>query len=142
VLIQHVRVRLGPGGSWDPNTGMITSAMNTTRMTAAILATTNGQVLWRNQVHLREVPRVQDSSYRDAVGRLFPKASPSPFQMIRNPSMRTIQRLLALASTVFTWSSFPAAPRPHNLSTTAPSGARRMSIPSPSFRCSICVRTK
>jgi hypothetical protein len=76
VLIQHVRVRLGPGGSWDPNTGMITSAMNTTRMTAAILATTNGQVLWRNQVHLREVPRVQDSSYRDAVGRLFPKASP------------------------------------------------------------------
>ncbi|MCC6233231.1 MAG: hypothetical protein IT580_11345, partial [Verrucomicrobiales bacterium] len=44
----------------------------------ALVACETGQVLWRNEVYLREVPRVKDSDYRDAAHRLFPQRAAPP----------------------------------------------------------------
>lgn len=71
VLVQCFRVKIGPGGSWDPNTGAITSAMNSGHLRAAILDTRGGRVWWRNEVYLREVPRVDRKNYRRAVDALY-----------------------------------------------------------------------
>jgi hypothetical protein len=71
VLVQYVRVKVGPGGFWDPNTGVIHSKMSSANLRAAILRCRDGQLLWRNEVFLREVPRVNSSKFRKAVQLLY-----------------------------------------------------------------------
>ncbi len=43
VLVLFVKGKLGPRGSWDPNSGAITSAMNSMLLQAALVSTDGGQ---------------------------------------------------------------------------------------------------
>jgi hypothetical protein len=74
VCVQYCRVKLGPGGSWDPGTGMITSAMNSAQLRAAIVDLQSGAALWNGSFYLREVPRVGRRAYREAVDSLYQEA--------------------------------------------------------------------
>ena len=55
LLVQFVRVKQGPGGSWNPYSGAITSGMSTTSFQAALISTRTGQVAWKNEVLERTV---------------------------------------------------------------------------------------
>jgi hypothetical protein len=73
VVVQYVRVKVGPGASWDPNTGAIASAINSAYLRAAVMHCGSGRVVWCNQCYLREVPKVNSSKYRQAVESLYQK---------------------------------------------------------------------
>jgi hypothetical protein len=71
VLVQCLKTKIGPRGSWDPNTGAITSTMHSGHLRAAILDCQTGRALWRNEFYLREIPRVESKHYRQAVNSLY-----------------------------------------------------------------------
>ncbi len=75
VLIQFFKVKLGPSGSWDPWSGTITSAMNSSHLRAAVIEASNKAALWQGSVYLREIPRIEDKHYRRAVELLYPKSA-------------------------------------------------------------------
>ena len=80
VLVQHVRVKIGPGGYWDPNSGMIGAAMHNATLRASLLDPANGKSLWQNSVYLRDTPSVGSSAYRRALESLFPSSSAEPIK--------------------------------------------------------------
>jgi len=49
VLVQFFRLKTGPGRSWDPNTGAITSSMASTLMQAALVSGKTGKVIWKGE---------------------------------------------------------------------------------------------
>lgn len=71
VLVQFFKIKIGPGRSWDPNSGAITVAMNSGHLRVAILDTRDGHVLWQNSVYLREILRVDRKNYRRAIDSLY-----------------------------------------------------------------------
>jgi hypothetical protein len=71
VMVQCFKVKVGPGGSWDPNSGAITAAMNSGHLRVAILDAQSGQPLWQNSVYMREIPRVESKNYRTAIDSLY-----------------------------------------------------------------------
>jgi hypothetical protein len=71
VLATVLRVKVGPGGSWNSYTGAITSGMSQTRLQAALVHCRSARVLWKNEVLLREIPRVGDKDYAKALAALF-----------------------------------------------------------------------
>jgi hypothetical protein len=54
VLVQFFRLKVGPGGSWNPNTGAIASAVQSTLMQAALVSCKNGRVVWKGEQFLRK----------------------------------------------------------------------------------------
>ena len=74
VFVQHFRIKLGPGSSWDPWSGAITTAMNSGDLRVAIVDAQTGASLWQNRVYLREVPRVDRKLYKEAVDSLYQEA--------------------------------------------------------------------
>lgn len=71
VLATYVRVKVGQAGTWNSMTGAITSASHSARMRAAIVECRTARILWKNEVLLREIPRVDSAHYREAVQALF-----------------------------------------------------------------------
>jgi hypothetical protein len=71
IFIQFMRVKEGPGGSWDPNTGAITSQMSSTLLQAALISTRTGQVLWKNDVLERSVFRADSPKFAKSVDLLY-----------------------------------------------------------------------
>jgi len=71
VLAQFMKVKLGPGASWNPYTGAITSPMNSTLVQAALVSCKTGQVLWKNEVLVRKVMTVDSPDLVKALGLLY-----------------------------------------------------------------------
>lgn len=73
VLVSYVRVKVGSGGSWNPNSGAITSSNSKTILHAALIQCATGKVLWMDQVLLREAPQLSNSRFSEALELLFLK---------------------------------------------------------------------
>ncbi|MBX3745861.1 MAG: hypothetical protein KF833_11190 [Verrucomicrobiae bacterium] len=71
VLVHHVRVKVGPRGTWDPNSGAITSPMSSAHFRAALIRCMDGEVLWRSEVFLRQVPRAGNRKHQEAIQSLY-----------------------------------------------------------------------
>ncbi len=54
VFVQFIRVKIGPGGYWDPNTGAIGSATRSTLVQAALISCRSGQVIWKGEQFVRK----------------------------------------------------------------------------------------
>ena len=76
VLVQFVRVKIGPAGTWDPNSGAITSAASSAFFRAALLDCRDGRVLWKNSVLLRKVPQPDNSDFEKVVAALYSTLNP------------------------------------------------------------------
>lgn len=71
IYVQFMRIKEGPGGSWNPNTGAITSQMSSTLVQVALISTRGGQVTWKNEVFERKALRVDDSKFTKLVNLLY-----------------------------------------------------------------------
>jgi hypothetical protein len=71
ILVQFIRVKEGPGGSWNPNTGAITSQMSSTLVQAALISTRTGKVTWKNEAFDRKVYRADDPRFAKFVDLLY-----------------------------------------------------------------------
>jgi hypothetical protein len=71
VLAQFMKVKMGPGRSWNSFTGEITSAMNSTLMQAAVVSCKTGQVLWKNELLIRKVMKPDSPKFVKALGLLY-----------------------------------------------------------------------
>jgi len=71
VLAQFLRVKRGPSGTWDPNSGAITSNGSSSQFRATLLDCQTGRVLWQNSVELRKVPVVDSGDFKKAMSLLY-----------------------------------------------------------------------
>ena len=71
VLAQYVRIKVGPHGTWDPNSGAITSGASTSYFRATLLEAQTGRRLWGNSVLLREVAKPNNSNFKTTGSLLF-----------------------------------------------------------------------
>lgn len=71
ILVSYFRVKVGSDGSWDPNTGAITSSNSKVILNAALIQCSTGEVLWLDQVLLREIPKLSSPEFYDALDLLF-----------------------------------------------------------------------
>jgi hypothetical protein len=63
VLVQFMRIKTGPSGSWNPWTGQITSGMSSTVLQVSLISCQTGQVLWKNESVTRKVYRSNDPNF-------------------------------------------------------------------------------
>ncbi len=71
VLVQFVRLKTGPGRSWNPNTGAITSSMASTLLQAALVSG-NGRVIWKGEQLVRnKTMRPWNSDFGRTVALLY-----------------------------------------------------------------------
>lgn len=54
IFVQFIRIKVGPSGYWDPNTGAIGSAANSTLVQAALISCRSGQVVWKGEQFVRK----------------------------------------------------------------------------------------
>lgn len=78
VLAQYVRVKVGPRGTWDPNTGAITSSASSTVFRAALFDCQTGGRLWDNVVLLRRLPDPDNKDYDKVMELLYSTLTPRP----------------------------------------------------------------
>lgn len=71
VLVQFMRVKVGPGGSWNPYSGAITSSISSTLLQAALVASKTGQVIWKNEVFVRKTFRPDSPKFTKNLGLLY-----------------------------------------------------------------------
>jgi hypothetical protein len=71
ILVQFVRVRQGPGGSWSPISGAITSGASSTSMQAALISTRTGQVTWKNEVLERSMFSADSPKFAKCIEQLY-----------------------------------------------------------------------
>jgi hypothetical protein len=71
ILVQFLRVDAGPGKSWNPLSGAITSSMSNTLLQAALISTRTGLVVWKNEVLERKLFRADDPKFAQTVDRLY-----------------------------------------------------------------------
>ena len=71
ILVQFLKVREGPGGSWDAWSGAITSSMSSMLLQTALISTRTGKVTWKNEVLERKVFRADDPKFAKYVNSLY-----------------------------------------------------------------------
>jgi hypothetical protein len=72
VLVQFLRLETGPGRSWNPNTGAITSSTDSTLIQAALLSGKTGKVIWKGERLIRnKALRPTDSAFNKALTELY-----------------------------------------------------------------------
>ena len=71
LFILDMKVKVGQSGSWDSNTGAITSKNHTTRLRAILIDVRSQTVLWKNEVLLRAVPKPQNNDLNKTILALF-----------------------------------------------------------------------
>lgn len=74
ILAQYLQVKLGTGGTWDPNSGALTPATSTSYLRAVLIDCQSKKSLWRNAVFFRGVPKVKDTSSSDSESKYLMKA--------------------------------------------------------------------
>jgi hypothetical protein len=76
VLAQYVRVKVGPSGTWDPNSGAITSQATSSHFRAILLDCQTGRRLWDNSVLLRKSPDPNSGDFDKLVILLYSTINP------------------------------------------------------------------
>ena len=76
VLAQYVRVKVGPHGTWNPNSGAITSGASSSYFRAALLDCQTGRLLWENSVLLRELPVPNSGNFNKVLPLLYSTLNP------------------------------------------------------------------
>jgi hypothetical protein len=71
VLVQFFRLKVGPGGSWNPNTGAITSAVQSTLMQAALISCKTGTVVWKGEQFLRKALAPTNPKFQKSLALLY-----------------------------------------------------------------------
>lgn len=71
VLVQYMKGKVGPRGSWNPMTGGITSKLNSLLLQASLIESKTSQLVWQNEAFLRELPRPTDNKLLKTLGLLF-----------------------------------------------------------------------
>ena len=71
ILVSYYRVKVGSDGSWDPNSGRITSSNSKVILNASLIQCATGKVLWVDQVLLREIPKLSSPEFYDALNLLY-----------------------------------------------------------------------
>lgn len=71
VMINFVNVKVGTTGSWDSNSGAITAPNSRSVFRAALIDCATGEVLWRNEVLLREVPVTTNKRFAETMDLLY-----------------------------------------------------------------------
>lgn len=71
ILVQFVHFKEGPGGSWDPNTGAITSQMSSTLIQIALISPRSAAVLWKSEEFERKVYRANDAKFVRMLDQLY-----------------------------------------------------------------------
>ena len=78
VLAQYLRVKQGPTGTWDPNSGAITSNGSSSQFHAALLDCQTGRTLWQNSVEMRRIPVVGSENFKKTLSALYSTLNPQP----------------------------------------------------------------
>lgn len=71
IFVQFMEVKKGPGRSWNPNTGGITSAMSSTLVRAALISTRTGTVIWKGEYLERKLFRPDDEKFARVLDQLY-----------------------------------------------------------------------
>ncbi len=71
VFAQVMKVKEGPGGSWNSMTGQITTQMSSTVLQAALINPRTGRVLWKNEELERKVFRSSDPHFARLLENLY-----------------------------------------------------------------------
>jgi len=71
VFVQFMEVKEGPGGSWNPNTGAITSAMFSTLVRAALISTRTGTVIWKDENLERKLFHTNDPKFGKFLDQIY-----------------------------------------------------------------------
>lgn len=71
ILSHSLYVKVGPGSYWNPFSGAIGSSMSRSHLRASLVHCSSGQVLWKNEVLLRELPLVTSSKFAEALELLY-----------------------------------------------------------------------
>jgi hypothetical protein len=71
VLAHFLKIKVGPGRSWDPNLGTITSAMESTLAQAALVCSDTGKVVWKNEQFIRKALQPDSSEFSKMLTHLY-----------------------------------------------------------------------
>ena len=71
ILVNYVDVKVGSRGSWDPNTGLITSQNSKSLFRAALFQCSTGQLLWKDEIFLRELPELSSERFAESIDLLL-----------------------------------------------------------------------
>ena len=71
LLVNYVNVKVGSGGTWNPNSGAITSSNSKSTLHAALIQCVTGKALWMDKVLLRELPILSSQRFSEALKLLF-----------------------------------------------------------------------
>jgi hypothetical protein len=71
VLVQFFRLKVGPGSSWNPNTGAITSSVQSTLMQAALVSCKTGTVVWKGEQFLRKALAPTNPKFEKTLALLY-----------------------------------------------------------------------
>jgi hypothetical protein len=71
VLAQYLRVKVGPGGFWNSYTGEIHSTMSTMLLDVALISCRDGQILWTNEVLLRNLVAPESKEFLETIKLAF-----------------------------------------------------------------------
>jgi hypothetical protein len=70
-LFQRLRVKVGPRGTWDANSGAITSAMNTCHFQMVLISWPERRELWRGGFFLRELPNPAARTFLEGLSGIY-----------------------------------------------------------------------
>jgi hypothetical protein len=71
VLAHFVRIKVGPGSSWNSFTGAITSAMDSTLVEVALVCSNSGKVVWKNEQFIRKALKPGTSDFNKMLTLLY-----------------------------------------------------------------------
>ena len=71
ILVQYFRVEAGPGGSWNPISGAITSSMSSMLLQAVLISVETDQITWKNEVLERKLMRADDPKFIKMIESLY-----------------------------------------------------------------------
>lgn len=71
IFVQIMKLKKGPGSSWNPMTGQITTGMASTLLQAALISVRTGEVTWKSEQFERKVYRAGDPKLTKLLDLLY-----------------------------------------------------------------------
>lgn len=63
VLSHELYAKTGPGGSWDPYSGAISSTSSVARYRISLIDCQTGEVIWKNEKYIRKIPDYKSTKF-------------------------------------------------------------------------------
>lgn len=76
IMVFNCDVKVGSAGSYDPNSGAITSKNNKAILKAVLLKTSDCSKLWSTSIQLRELPKIGDTDFEKSINSIFTNLKP------------------------------------------------------------------